>query len=145
MDDPALLNLLQPWFWARPSGIPWEPAPQPITEVPASLGATITHHEPYRSQALQDALLWLQLPLIVGIGLEAIPVEPFVIRAEEHWEEAVSPLFVRLCWSRTMAGDEIDWTSDGIHCVAREAGQWRIVGLFSDAERDTVRRLLSGA
>ena len=74
--------------------------------------ATITHHEPHRSQALQDALFWLQLPLLVGIGLEAIPVEPFVIRAVEDWEEAVSPLAVRRCWSGTMAGNEIDWTSD---------------------------------
>lgn len=58
--------------------------------------------------------------------------------------EAVSPLGVRLCWSRTMTGDEIDWTSDAIHFVAREAGQWRVVCLFSDAARDEVRRLLSG-
>jgi hypothetical protein len=144
MDDPALLDLLQQWFWARPIGIPWEPASHFITEVPASLAATITYHEPYRSQALQDALLWLQLPVLVGFGLEAIPVEPFVIRAVDHWKEAVSPLAVRLEWSLTMAGDEIDWTSDAIHCVTREAGQWRIVSLFSDAGRDDVRQLLSG-
>lgn len=144
MDDPALLALLQPWFCTRPVGAFWDFTPQPIREVPARLVATITHNEPYRSQALQDAVLWLQLPLLVGIGLEAIPVEPFVIRAVEHWKEVVSPLAVRLEWSRTMAGDEIDWTSDGIHCVAREAGQWRMVSLFSDAGRDEVRRSLGG-
>ena len=77
------------------------------------------------------------------IGLDAIPVEPFVIQAVDHWEEAVSPLAVRLEWFLTMAGDEIDWTSDAIHCVAREAGQWRVVCLFCDAARDDVRRLLS--
>lgn len=144
MDDPALLDLLRQWFWSRPIGLPWEPASHFITEVPASLAATLTYHEPYRSQALLDALLWVQLPLLVGIGLDAIPVEPFVIRVVDHWEEAVSPLGVRLCWSRTMAGDDIDWTSDAIHCVAREAGQWRIVSLFSDTARGEVRRLISG-
>jgi hypothetical protein len=43
-----------------------------------------------------------------------------------------------------MAGEEIDWTSEAIHFVAREAGQWRVVCLFSDAARDEVGRLLSG-
>lgn len=124
MDDPALLNLLQQWFWARPTGAFWDSTPQPIREVPARLVATIIHDQPYRSQALQDVLLWLQLPLLIGIRLEPIPVEPFVIRAVEHWEKAVSPLAVRLCWSSTMAGNEIDWTSDGIECVAREPGRW---------------------
>ena len=59
--------------------------PQPIQSIPAQLEATITHYDLYRTQALQDALLWLQLPLAVGIGLEVIPIEPFEIRAIDHW------------------------------------------------------------
>lgn len=139
-----LCDLLQQWFWARPVGPPWNFVPQPVTTVPASLVATITHHEPYHSQVLQDALLWLQLPLLVGIGLEAIPVEPLAIRAIEQWEEAISPVPVYLSWSRTMAGDEVDWSSNSVHWVAKEAGQWRIVCLFSDEDREVAQQLIHG-
>jgi hypothetical protein len=143
MDDPALLAILQTWFWSRPIDASLDFTPQPIQSIPAQLEATITHYEPYRSQALQDALLWLQLPLAVSIGLETIPIEPFEIRAIEHWQEAVSPLDLRLEWSVSMAGDEIDWTTDSIHCVAREAGQWRIVALFGDTQRVKVQEIIT--
>lgn len=143
MDDPALLAMLQPWFWARPINALLDFTPQPIQSIPAHLEATITHYEPHRSQALQDALLWLQLPLAVGIGLEVIPIEPFESRAIDRWQEAVSPLDLRLEWSVTMAGDDIDWTTDSIHCVAREAGQWQIVVLFSDTQRVKVQEIIT--
>ena len=85
MDDPDLFALLQPWFWSRPVNASLDFTPQPIQSIPAQLEATITHYDLYRTQALQDALLWLQLPLAVGIGLEVIPIEPFEIRAIDHW------------------------------------------------------------
>lgn len=114
---------------------------RPKRDIPVHLAAALTRHEPYRTQALTDARLFLATPLLAGIGLEfelVSPLEPFPYA---HWSETISPLQIRLTWMRTMAGDQIDWAYEGIERVAFEDGEWRIVCFWNDVDRDIVLKM----
>ena len=127
-----LLALIAAWMGARPLGLAGAQGPR---DVPEALLATITSVEPYRSQTLADAREYLALPRMVGIGLVYELVEPQAHGPFELWDISISPLTIRLLWSRTMDSGFNELAYEHIHRVALEDQQWKIVSLWDDALR----------
>ena len=127
-----LLALIAAWLDARPIGLSGSRAPR---EVPDALLATITSREPYRSQVIADVRQYLALPRMVGIGLIYEIVEPIASAPFELWDSSISPLTIRLLWSRTMNSGFDEIAYEHVHRVALEDQQWKIVSLWDDALR----------
>jgi hypothetical protein len=127
-----LLALIAAWMNARPIGLSGSKAPR---EVPDALLATITSQEPYRSQVIADARQYLALPRMVGIGLIYEIVEPIASAPFEVWDSSISPLTIRLLWSRTMDSRFNEIAYEHMHRLALEDRQWKLVSLWDDALR----------
>lgn len=137
--EPQLLALVMAWIEARPFG---RPPSSDVTEIPATLQASITTREPYRSQAMADACLFLTLPKPIGVGLTARLIEPVVIVPSSPWPLAIQPLHVRLRWSEMMSGDFSDDADEQLALVAQEQGRWVIVQFYDAALRQQYREQL---
>jgi hypothetical protein len=122
-----LLAMITTWMNARPLGLAGPHAPR---EIPADLLATITSAEPYRTQVIADAREYLALPRMVGVGLIYELVEPLDGEPFEQWDTTISPLTIRLLWSRTMDSGFNEQAYEYVHRVGLEAGQWKIVSLW---------------
>jgi hypothetical protein len=127
-----LLALIAAWMDARPIGLS---GPQTPRDVPDALLATITSVEPYRSETIADARQYLALPRMIGIGLIYEIVEPVATAPFDLWDISISPLTIRLLWSRTMDSGFNELAYEHIHRVALEDQQWKIVSLWDDALR----------
>jgi len=135
----GLQDLIETWMRSKPL---FTPNPFEIVErdVPPHLAASITRYEPYRVQALADARIFLGIPLMAGIGLEFEIPEPIEMVPFAQWAQTISPLRIRLTWMRTMAGDIIDTSESTIARVGREAGEWRIISFFDEADRQAMAK-----
>jgi hypothetical protein len=127
-----LLALITLWMNARPIGFAGSREPR---EIPDALLATITNIEPYRSQAIVDARAYLALPKMVGIGLIYEIVEPVSIVPFDRWDTSISPLKIKLLWSRTMDSGFTDYSHEHLHRVALEGDRWKIISVWDDALR----------
>lgn len=133
----GIQDLIETWMRAKPLSMP-NPFEIVERDVPPHLAASITRHEPRRTQALADARIFLGIPLMAGIGLEFEIPEPIEMVPFGQWAQTVSPLRIRLTWMRTMAGDIIDSSQTTIACVGREDGEWRIISFFDEADRQAM-------
>lgn len=109
-----------------------EPVP-----IPPELLSTITKHEPYRTQALADAGLWLAMVKPFGLGLEVrVDARP-TVRAEPPWQQVVTPLPFRTTVADRMDpwSQQVSETPDEWDRVAYEDGEWKVVAIWSDARR----------
>lgn len=129
-----LTTMLNGWLWRRPLGLP-QAMDQEAVEVPSDLLATVTSKEPYRSRVLEDASIWLAIPICAGIGLEAILEPTPEVLPFEDWEKSIAPLRFEANWSRDMTGRETEGFAMEIRRVCVEEGAWKIVELWDIAER----------
>ncbi|MDZ4720230.1 MAG: hypothetical protein SH847_17390 [Roseiflexaceae bacterium] len=130
--EPELLALVMAWIEARPFGLPHS---NDRTDIPEHLAATITSAEPYRSQALTDACLFLTLPKPIGLGLTAALPDLPTPAPFEPWAYSISPLTIRLVWSETMSAGFTDSATEMLQRVAYEQNRWVIVQFWDEATR----------
>lgn len=106
------------------------------TEIPQSLMHTITNKEPYRSQVVADARMFLSIPLLFGIGAYIEISKPVDSIPFHDWQQTISPLKAILHWSRTMSGDNSEYHDIEMNRVAFEDDQWKIVRIWDDKGRE---------
>lgn len=117
--------------------------PSEVQDVPTRLQATITSTEPYRSQALADARLFLILPKPIGFGLTPVLRGAPTIVPFDCWREKISLLRLKLRWSERMDDDFSDSADETLHRVGREDGRWIIVQLWDEALRQRSREWMT--
>ena len=136
-----LIELVKLWVINRPFGSIFDIKSSNI-DVPKNLLNTITNQEPYRKQVLQDAQIYLSIPIMYGIGMEikilsSVKTTPFA-----YWEQTISPLETRVSWSQTMSGDYTDFFDISFDRVVFEKNIWKLASIWDDKTRkETLKQI----
>lgn len=104
-------------------------------QIPHSLMNTITNKEPYRSQVVADAKIFLRIPVLHGIGMNIEIRTPIHTIPFRDWQQTICPLKAVIRWSRTMSGDNSEYQDIEIHRVVLEDDQWKIARIWDDKGR----------
>lgn len=139
--DENLKKLISEWAFRRGR----ETSPTSFLEnprLPESLLNQITIVEPFRSQAIKDALIYWSMPSGFGFGMEVFFPEKIEIAAFRDWRETVQNLTAQMEYCDHMDGTGCSRYDVKLERVGREAGEWRIIEIFSDAERPKMNKIL---
>ncbi|PKN56956.1 MAG: hypothetical protein CVU56_13505 [Deltaproteobacteria bacterium HGW-Deltaproteobacteria-14] len=140
--DPAESTLIEAlamrWIEARPfeGQTNLRTSAEPVA-VPAALAGTVAATK-LREQTLDDARYWLALPKPFGLGLECVLLNGDEIARDRGGERALKPARFALSWVDRMDPASQQTTTREITLaeLATERGAWRVVGLWTKAERN---------
>jgi hypothetical protein len=107
----------------------------PHPHLPASLLDRITAREPFRARAIDDAKILWAMPFAPGFGMELFFPETISIEPFRNWSETVRDLTAQMEYSERMDADDRSGYEVRLERVGREAGEWRIIEIFSHSER----------
>ncbi|MET0752574.1 MAG: hypothetical protein ABWZ66_04345 [Pyrinomonadaceae bacterium] len=110
--------------------------------LPESLLNQITTVEPFRSQAIKDASVYWSMPSGFGFGMEVLFPAKVEIVAFRDWSETVQNLTAQMEYCDRMDGMDCSRYDVKLERVGREAGDWRIIEIFSDEERPKMNKIL---
>ncbi len=110
--------------------------------LPESLLNQITTVEPFRSKAIEDAIIYWSMPSGFGFGMEVFFPEKVEIVAFRDWRETVRNLTAQMEYCDRMDGTDCSRYDVKLERVGREAGEWRIIEIFSDLERQKRSKIL---
>ncbi|MEZ4451451.1 MAG: hypothetical protein R3B09_18420 [Nannocystaceae bacterium] len=139
----AIQALVEAWLGFPGRQLDFSRRPPDAAPIPDALAATITRVEPYRSRVLADAALWSRLGVPpTGVGTEHILRPLPRPRPYDGWEHTLQPVALRVEWARTMVGLEVDYYCFALERLVHEDGEWRVAELYSDQDRETVRKVI---
>jgi hypothetical protein len=123
------------WAWATARHGSLSDAKFGQAPVPEVLRERITAREPFRTQALDDTRLWLGMPVLTGIGLDVVAIEPLTLEAGEHWPATIADLTIDVSWSHDMTGRQREEFQFVLRRIGWEEGAWRLIELWDDPAR----------
>jgi len=133
----GVLDLVSAWCSARPFSVSDEGARRGSPEIPTKLATTLTLREPWRTQLLEDATLWLSVPQPVALGIEIDVWAAEPSTAFEGWSASMGPLEIR-----SEGRDRMDaWQAEPVvqflrwQRVVLEDGEWKLAKLLDDRDR----------
>lgn len=136
-DRQAIEALALRWIEARPfeGQVNLQKSAEPVA-VPAPLAALVAASK-LREQTLDDARYWLAGPKPVGLGLECVLLNEDEIAPGAGGGRQLKPARFALSWADRMDPfSQITTTREvTLAELATERGQWRVVGLWTKAER----------
>ena len=140
----SLEELVMLWVVQRPQGIIFNADFENLgsTEIPSPLISTVTSKEPYLSQVLADAKIYLRCPALFGLGRNIELKEPLEVVPFHGWGRTISPLKFRVRWSATMGGDNSEYVDDEINRVAFEGDRWKIVSMWDERTREDTLKFI---
>ncbi|MEZ4868412.1 MAG: hypothetical protein R3C14_44195 [Caldilineaceae bacterium] len=127
------------WTWVTSNQGALHNAQLDQAVVPDAIVARVTVHEPYRTQALADAKLWMGIPMLFGIGLEVTVLEPLVVEHFDRWLKSIYGVRINVNWAYDMSGQQTEGFKTRLARVGFEDGGWRIIQVMEDAERTAMR------
>ena len=122
----------------------WRAFGLPVKQRVDRVASTITNVEPFRSQALSDAELYLQMPVLTGIGatLRMLPLPRAV--AFESWPVTFAPFDFQVRWSRTMSDGFNEHVAFSLARVAVSDFEARVVAVLPTVQaREELRAALT--
>jgi hypothetical protein len=138
--DEKLKKLISDWaFRAGRAGLPVAFLETP--QLPASLLSQITTLEPFRSRAIADAEIYWSMPLPFGFGMELFFPEAVEIAPFQNWPETVHEFTAEMEYCERMDLAECFRYEVKLERIGREGGEWRIIEVFSEAEREQMQRV----
>lgn len=137
--EPAKIEALAlRWIEARPfeGHATLRTSTEPVA-VPAALAGLVAASK-LREQTLDDARYWLALPKPAGLGLECVLLNADEIARDKRGERVLKPARFAVSWTDGMDPFSQQTTTREITLaeLATERGAWRVVGLWTKAERN---------
>lgn len=100
----------------------------------------ITNRSSYRAQAIEDAKIYWSFPLPVGFGMKLRLPKNIEIVPFESWSETIYKFEAKMEYCERMDGLHFDLYPVNIERIAIENGEWRFVEIYSETEREQIKR-----